>query len=182
MPVGYPEVGADLCPDPIGGRGDRDSCVLRLLSLIFVRIGGWVMLLTRLSRPSRRDVCEDPRGRPDGERARAARGRDQHRRAPRDPRPRCRICRGRRRLAGVLARADHPRPDRLPAGTSDAHRGLVDAIGAALPGTSWQRCRTHHLRDLLTPVPKSQARPSSNASVNLESRSRITNRAGGSRS
>ncbi len=33
--------------------------------------------------------------------------------------------------------------------TSDAHRGLVDAIGAALPGASWQRCRTHYLRDLL---------------------------------
>jgi putative transposase len=42
--------------------------------------------------------------------------------------------------------------------TSDAHRGLVDAIGATLPGTSWQRCRTHYLRDLLTQVPKSQAR------------------------
>src|SRR5881628_4083919 len=27
--------------------------------------------------------------------------------------------------------------------TSDAHRGLVDAIGAALPGAAWQRCRTH---------------------------------------
>src|SRR5438270_7073275 len=26
--------------------------------------------------------------------------------------------------------------------TSDAHVGLVAAIGAALPGTSWQRCRT----------------------------------------
>ena len=24
---------------------------------------------------------------------------------------------------------------------SDAHRGLVDAIAAALPGASWQRCR-----------------------------------------
>ena len=27
--------------------------------------------------------------------------------------------------------------------TSDAHQGLVAAIGAALPGASWQRCRTH---------------------------------------
>jgi putative transposase len=26
---------------------------------------------------------------------------------------------------------------------SDAHRGLVAAIGAALPGAAWQRCRTH---------------------------------------
>jgi transposase-like protein len=38
---------------------------------------------------------------------------------------------------------------------SDAHRGLVEAIGAALPGASWQRCRTHYLRNLLTKVPKS---------------------------
>src|SRR3954454_6298936 len=27
--------------------------------------------------------------------------------------------------------------------TSDAHNGLVAAIGATLPGASWQRCRTH---------------------------------------
>lgn len=39
--------------------------------------------------------------------------------------------------------------------TSDAHPGLVDAIGAALPGAGWQRCRTHYLRDLLTKIPKS---------------------------
>lgn len=26
---------------------------------------------------------------------------------------------------------------------SDAHRGLIEAIGAALPGAAWQRCRTH---------------------------------------
>jgi putative transposase len=38
---------------------------------------------------------------------------------------------------------------------SDAHRGLVDAIAATLPGASWQRCRTHYLRNLLTKVPKS---------------------------
>ncbi|MFI6069952.1 IS256 family transposase [Micromonospora sp. NPDC051227] len=38
---------------------------------------------------------------------------------------------------------------------SDAHRGLVGAIGAALPGAAWQRCRTHYLRNLLTKVPKS---------------------------
>lgn len=29
---------------------------------------------------------------------------------------------------------------------SDAHAGLVEAIGAALPGTAWQRCRTHWSR------------------------------------
>jgi len=39
--------------------------------------------------------------------------------------------------------------------TSDAHAGLVAAIAATLPGASWQRCRTHYLRDLLTKVSKS---------------------------
>ena len=38
--------------------------------------------------------------------------------------------------------------------TSDAHPGLVDAIQATLPGASWQRCRTHFMRNLLTRVPK----------------------------
>ena len=37
---------------------------------------------------------------------------------------------------------------------SDDHPGLVDAISATLPGASWQRCRTHYLRNLLTKVPK----------------------------
>jgi len=35
---------------------------------------------------------------------------------------------------------------------------LVAAIGSALPGASWQRCRTHYLRNLLTRVPKSAQR------------------------
>jgi putative transposase len=39
--------------------------------------------------------------------------------------------------------------------TSDAHAGLVAAIQSTLPGASWQRCRTHYLRDLLTKVAKS---------------------------
>jgi putative transposase len=39
--------------------------------------------------------------------------------------------------------------------TADAHPGLVAAIGAALPGAAWQRCRSHYLRNLLTRVPKS---------------------------
>ena len=39
--------------------------------------------------------------------------------------------------------------------TSDAHSGLVEAIGSALPGASWQRCRTHYARNLLCQVPKS---------------------------
>jgi transposase-like protein len=38
---------------------------------------------------------------------------------------------------------------------SDEHGGLVAAIGAALPGASWQRCRTHYLPNLLAKVPKS---------------------------
>ncbi|MFN8233847.1 MAG: IS256 family transposase [Actinomycetota bacterium] len=38
---------------------------------------------------------------------------------------------------------------------SDAHPGLVDAIASVLPGSSWQRCRTHFLRNLLTKVPRS---------------------------
>jgi putative transposase len=39
--------------------------------------------------------------------------------------------------------------------TSDAHEGLKAAIAAVLPGASWQRCRTHFTRNLLTRVPKS---------------------------
>ena len=38
--------------------------------------------------------------------------------------------------------------------TSDAHRGLVDAIGATLPGASWQRCRTHYAANLMSVTPK----------------------------
>src|SRR3954464_6757602 len=38
---------------------------------------------------------------------------------------------------------------------SDAHAGLVEAIGATLGGASWQRCRTHYARNLGTRVPKS---------------------------
>jgi len=38
---------------------------------------------------------------------------------------------------------------------SDDHAGLVSAIAAVLPGASWQRCRTHFVRNLLTRVPKS---------------------------
>jgi transposase-like protein len=39
--------------------------------------------------------------------------------------------------------------------TSDAHRGLVEAIGATLPGASWQRCRTHYAANLIAATPKS---------------------------
>ena len=39
--------------------------------------------------------------------------------------------------------------------TSDAHGGLLAAIGATLPGTSWQRCRTHYATNLMAITPKS---------------------------
>jgi putative transposase len=39
--------------------------------------------------------------------------------------------------------------------TSDAHRGLTEAIGATLPGASWQRCRTHYAANLMAITPKS---------------------------
>ena len=39
---------------------------------------------------------------------------------------------------------------------SDAHPGLVDAIASTLPGSTWQRCRTHYMRNLLTIVPQSR--------------------------
>jgi transposase-like protein len=37
---------------------------------------------------------------------------------------------------------------------SDCHKGLKQAICAAFPGASWQRCRTHFMRNLLVHVPK----------------------------
>jgi len=37
---------------------------------------------------------------------------------------------------------------------SDAHRGLKEAIASELPGSSWQRCRTHFMRNLLNKVPR----------------------------
>ena len=38
--------------------------------------------------------------------------------------------------------------------TSDAHAGLVEAIGANLPGATWQRCRTHYAANLMSTCPK----------------------------
>ncbi|MDN5764578.1 MAG: IS256 family transposase, partial [Humibacillus sp.] len=40
--------------------------------------------------------------------------------------------------------------------TSDAHAGLIEAIGATLPDASWQRCRTHYAANLMAITPKSQ--------------------------
>ena len=39
--------------------------------------------------------------------------------------------------------------------TSDAHTSLVAAIGATLPGATWQRCRTHYAANLMSVTPKS---------------------------
>ena len=38
--------------------------------------------------------------------------------------------------------------------TSDAHEGLKAAISSVLQGASWQRCRTHLMRNALALVPK----------------------------
>jgi putative transposase len=38
--------------------------------------------------------------------------------------------------------------------TSDAHAGLVAAIGATLPAAAWQRCRTHYAANLMAVTPK----------------------------
>lgn len=37
---------------------------------------------------------------------------------------------------------------------SDDHRGLTQAVAAVLPGSSWQRCRVHFVRNLQSHVPK----------------------------
>src|SRR5688500_983241 len=39
--------------------------------------------------------------------------------------------------------------------TSDAHAGLVSAVGATLEGAAWQRCRTHYAANLMSATPKS---------------------------
>ena len=39
--------------------------------------------------------------------------------------------------------------------TSDAHAGLVAAIGATLPGATWQRCSTHYTTNLMADHPES---------------------------
>jgi transposase-like protein len=40
---------------------------------------------------------------------------------------------------------------------SDAHEGLKQAITAVLLGSTWQRCRTHFMRNVLARVPKGSA-------------------------
>ena len=36
---------------------------------------------------------------------------------------------------------------------SDAHAGLVKAIGESFPGASWQRCKVHFMRNILVHIP-----------------------------
>ena len=40
---------------------------------------------------------------------------------------------------------------------SDAHRGLINAIGTVCAGASWQRCRVHFMRNALAKVSKGHA-------------------------
>ena len=40
---------------------------------------------------------------------------------------------------------------------SDAHEGLKTSIRKCFSGASWQRCRVHYIRNLLSTVPKGQA-------------------------
>jgi putative transposase len=53
-------------------------------------------------------------------------------------------------LRGLVARGLHG----VRLVVSDAHGGLKGAIAAVLDGASWQRCRTHFMRNLLATVPR----------------------------
>jgi len=53
-------------------------------------------------------------------------------------------------LRGLVARG----LDGVQLVVSDAHAGLKDAIASVIAGASWQRCRTHFMRNLLSRVPK----------------------------
>ena len=107
----------------------------------------------------RRRGCVDdegPRERPGRQRRRAGRDRDQRRRPPRGPRDQGRHRRrpvrpGTAFFADLVARG----LSGVLLVTSDAHRGLVEAIAANLPGTAWQRCRTHYAANLMSVCPKS---------------------------
>jgi putative transposase len=58
-------------------------------------------------------------------------------------------------FADLVARGLAGGPDGVLLVTSDAHAGLVEAIAANLPGTAWQRCRTHYAANLMAVCPKS---------------------------
>ena len=57
-------------------------------------------------------------------------------------------------MARVPAGAEGSRAPGTELVVSDAHKGLVEAIASTF-GCTWQRCRTHFMRNLLTRVPKS---------------------------
>ena len=40
-------------------------------------------------------------------------------------------------------------------GNEDGHASRLAAIGATLPGATWQRCRTHYAANLMSATPKS---------------------------
>lgn len=66
--------------------------------------------------------------------------------------------RGRQRGRGVLDHVSYARRTRGLSGvrlvTSDAHAGLKAAIRKTMQGSSWQRCRVHFVRNLLSTVLK----------------------------
>ena len=57
-------------------------------------------------------------------------------------------------MAGLLPRPDRTWRVRVKLVTSDAHHALVAAIGATLPGASWQRSSTHYAANLMAATPK----------------------------
>jgi putative transposase len=57
-------------------------------------------------------------------------------------------------FADLVARGLTGGPEGVLLVTSDAHAGLVEAIAANLPGTAWQRCRTHYAANLMDVCPK----------------------------
>lgn len=42
---------------------------------------------------------------------------------------------------------------------SDAHAGLTAAIRKGFPGTSWQRCKVHFMRNILAHIPQKEKKP-----------------------
>jgi putative transposase len=80
--------------------------------------------------------------------------RGERRRAPGHPRPAGHQRRRRRRWLAFFRDLTARGLTGVRLVTSDAHRGLVDAIGATLPGASWQRCRTHYAANLMSATPK----------------------------
>jgi putative transposase len=79
----------------------------------------------------------------------------QRRGLPRNPGHRRHHRRGRGGLVDVPAFADRQKLLEVRLVTSDAHAGLLAAIGATLPGASCQRCHTHYTTNLMAVTPKS---------------------------